>query len=252
MSGRVHPLAVSAALLLVALLVMPTAGRIRHSDEAPVRAVPPAEVGEWRGEPIRYCHRAGCRKEWRGEAAAGGPCPTCSGPLSSMSAVEYALLPHDTELHKAIYGATNRPSLATSIVISGRERSSIHRPEVCLVGQGSELLHSFVHECPRDGRPPLRVTVLELVRRTPRADGEAVEVPSYFAYWFEGPRQRETPSHYTRMAWMAYDRVVRGEASRWAYIAVGGPRNGRDRSYLDDLDAFLRDLLPALAPTPAP
>jgi hypothetical protein len=50
------------------------------------------------------------------------------------------------------------------------------------------------------------------------------------------------------MAWMAYDRVVRGEASRWAYIAVGGPRSAADRGYLVELDAFLRELAPALAP----
>lgn len=47
---------------------------------------------------------------------------------------------------------------------------------------------------------------------------------------------------------MAYDRVVRGEASRWAYIAVGGARAAQDRAYLGELDRFLRELAPALAP----
>ena len=245
---HVPPLPLVAGLLAAASLLMPTAGRIRDSDRAPVRPVPPGRAGVWTSEPVGYCHQAGCRKEWRGAAAAAGLCPTCRGALSSMSALEFALLPRDTSLHKAVYVATNRPSFVTSIVISSRERSSIHRPEVCLVGQGSELVHAFVHESTRAGRPPLRVTVLEMVRRLPQADGDATEVPSYFAYWFAGPRGRETPSHYTRMAWMAYDRVVRGEASRWAYIAVGGPRSAADRGYLVELDAFLRELAPALAP----
>ena len=247
---KTHPpaLAMSAGLLLAALALMPTAGRIRNSDIAPVQAEPPPRVGEWTAERVRYCHQAGCRKEWRGASAAGEICPACRGPLHSLSFLEFSLLPRDTSLHKAVYVATNRPSFVTSIVISSRERSSIHRPEVCLVGQGSELVHAFVHESPRAEGPPLRVTVLELVRRVPRADGEATEVPTYFAYWFAGPRRRETPSHYTRMAWMAYDRVVRGEASRWAYIAVGGSRSAQDRAYLGELDRFLRELAPSLAP----
>ena len=248
MTRRVPALAVSSALLALALLAMPSSRRIRESHDLPVTAEPPARVGPWSGAPMRYCQSPRCGKEWHSPGTNQTRCPACGSPLTNMSPVEAALLPRDTSLHKAYYTADGRPALSASIVISSLDRSSIHRPEVCLVGQGNELVHSFVHECTLPGRAPLALTVMELIRRIPQADGNVQELPTYFAYWFVGTQGRETSSHYRRMAWMAYDRVVLGDASRWAYIAVGGTRRGNDRGYLQDLDAFLRDLVPALAP----
>ena len=248
MIRRLPPLALSSSLVALALLAMPSSRRIRESGDLPVKAEPPARIGAWAGAPMRYCQSPRCGKEWHGPETAAGRCPACGSPLSNMSPVEAALLPRDTSLHKALFTAEGRPAISASIVISSLDRSSIHRPEVCLVGQGNELVHSFVHECTLPGRAPLSLTVMELIRRIPQSDGNVQELPTYFAYWFVGTQGRETSSHYRRMAWMAYDRVVLGEASRWAYIAVAGVRNGSDRAYLEDLDTFLRSLVPMLAP----
>ncbi len=245
--SRARPLWVLIGLVAAAMALLPAADRIDQRDEAPVRPVPPDRLGVWQGVPVSYCHAAGCQREYHG-AAAGGTCTNCGGPLYSLSALEAALLPRDTTLHKTIYRAPDQPLLTVSIVISSRERSSIHRPEVCLVGQGTDLAGRFTHTVPRPGGRPLEVTVLELMRNVRRPDGTVASTPAYYAYWFVGTRGRETASHGRRMVWMAWDRIVRGEASRWAYVAVGGPRPPEGRDYVAAIDAFVAPLAGALAP----
>lgn len=245
--SRPRPLAVCAGLLIGLLLLLPAAERVRFDETLPVRAVPPPAAAAWRAERIAYCHAPGCLREVAGAEAEGTNCAACGGALFGLSPVELDLLPRDTLLHKARFLRGDQgPPFVVTIVISSRERSSIHRPEVCLVGQGAEVARSFVHSTPRPNGPPLRMTVLEMVRHIRRADGTPATATHFYAYWFAGSGH-ETPSHYQRMAWMAFDRIFRGTASRWAYIAIAGNRDP-EGAYLADLDAFAAALAPGLAP----
>jgi hypothetical protein len=163
-----------------------------------------------------------------------------------MTPVERSLLPADTVLRKNHYEREDdRLAVQFTIVMSGRKRSSIHRPEVCLVGPGSEIARSFVHRVKLSGGHVLKVKILEMLHRTTRADGTTGVVPSYYAYWFAG-LGRETPSHLQRMMWMASDRLFRGRNYRWAYISVAGLRHPGNTDYLNNVDAFLRDAYPLL------
>ena len=68
---------------------------------------------------------------------------------------------------------------------------------------------------------------------------------SYYAYWFAG-KDRDTPSHYMRMFWLAWDRVFRSKAHKWAYIAVSGERDDGSLEYEDTVKEFVAMLYPAL------
>jgi hypothetical protein len=141
-----------------------------------------------------------------------------------------------------------------SIVLSGRERDSIHRPERCLVGQGSTIVNQHfwnviapqVIEIPLEGRAPLKVAVLETVRNYRGADGERKTYYGYYAYWFVG-QNRETPSHYARMLWLAWDRVINSVANKWAYIAIAGDREDETSdAYKQSIVDFVQKLYPHL------
>ena len=58
------------------------------------------------------------------------------GTSEKVSPSELALLPGDTEFEKKIYQDLTGNSLTAQVVLSGGEKRSIHRPEVCLLGQG--------------------------------------------------------------------------------------------------------------------
>lgn len=246
-NGRTMPALLTAIVLLAgAIAWIPTNLTITHLDEAGVTIDLPEQVGSWRGTLVLFCHNPADEGEVLDSGLQpGDACPRCGQPLQEMSAIERSLLPHDTVLRKKRYEYANGRAVYLSIVLSGKDRSSIHRPEVCLVGPNSQIARSFVHRTPlRDGRA-LDVTILEMVLSFPGADGRTRTVHSYYAYWFAGIGQ-ETPSHYQRMWWMARDRLFFNRSHRWAYLSLAGIRAEGGRDYLAEVDEFLREAHPLL------
>ena len=74
--------------------------------------------------------------EWEGQAA-------------DISAIEREVLPADTGFSRKNYVSLQRPNerVFLSIVLSGRDRTSIHRPEICLVGQGWTITQRNARLC---------------------------------------------------------------------------------------------------------
>jgi hypothetical protein len=76
----------------------------------------------------------------------------------------------------------------------------------------------------------------------------------YYAYWFAG-HGRETPRHWERMFWLAWDRIVNSVAHQWAYVALAGRRDAGSVKFQAQLKSFVGLLYPELAlnnPRPPP
>jgi exosortase len=239
--------------LVIALGIMTAAAwwipgnlHIEHLEEAGVNVELPQSIGEWHGGMVLFCHKHEETGDIRNSGLQpGDPCPTCGAPLFEMSQIERALLPPDTLVRKNRYEHESGNHVYLSIVLSGKYRSSIHRPEVCLVGPDSQIAHSFTHPVKLDDGRILNVKVLEMIYQYKSADGKPFSATTYYAYWFAGI-DRETPSHLTRMAWMASDRLFKNQSYRWAYISLGGRRIYGNNDYLGEIDAFLRAAYPYL------
>jgi len=157
------------------------------------------------------------------------------------------MLPDDTGLVRKYYSLPgNRDGIYTTIVLSGDDRSSIHRPQVCLTAAGNEITDERTIRIPLAGREDLlEVRVMDMSRSFTRADGTPSTSSSYYAYWFVG-KGRETASHLERMGWMAYDRIFHGVSHRWAYIAMSGVRVPGSDAHLQTIANFASQLHPAL------
>jgi hypothetical protein len=209
----------------------------------------PEEVDTWVGNELRFCHNPkACAKDYR-EASfyirdldIPDICPDCGENLFKMARAEREALPEDTEFVKSAYTNAAGARLFTSIVLSGTARDSIHRPQRCLKGQGNSLDGEYDLKVPLEGRDPLKIRIIKASRTFYTEEGE-VPYHSYYAYWFVG-QDRETPSHYARMFWLAWDRVVRSKANRWAYIAVSGQREAEGMEYEADLIDFVQQVYP--------
>lgn len=137
-----------------------------------------------------------------------------------VTEVERAVLPGDTG-----YSRKNYVSLASldrqvfvSVVLSGRDRTSIHRPELCLVGQGWTIAGRFRHAFQAGGEA-VPATVLRVEHAAVDAQGRNVRVDSLFAYWFVGG-EAVVPT-LPGMQWRdARDRLRHFQANRWAYVVV--------------------------------
>lgn len=146
------------------------------------------------------------------------------GRRTEVTAVEREVLPPDTGYSRRTYTALHRPGqqVFVSIVLSGRDRSSIHRPELCVEGQGWTIRNSFAHNfrwAASNGAgavTELPATVLRVERIS--ANGKA-KVPSLLAYWFVGA-DTVVATHGQRMLRGAWDRLRHGRADRWAYVLV--------------------------------
>ena len=218
------------------------------SDEAGIVLHLPGQVGDWRGEGLLFCPNRECGGQYlESQLEDSSTCPRCGAPLGSMNWAERAMLPADTGLVRKYYArAGNREGVHATIVLSGDDRSSIHRPQVCLTAAGHEITDERVIRIPLAGRAePLDVMVMDMARSYPADDGSPATSYSYYAYWFVG-KGRETPSHLVRMAWMGYDRVFRGVSHRWAYIAMSGARVPGSDAHLQTIADFASQLHPAL------
>ena len=103
--------------------------------------------------------------------------------------------------------------------------TSIHRPELCLPGQGWKIQSEHTQSHPRGRRTGWRVGCdahERLSRRVRCQMAGSAEARSVFAYWFVG-KDRMTPYHWQRIYWTAKDRVLYNTNHRWAYILIHVP-----------------------------
>ena len=138
-----------------------------------------------------------------------------------VSEVEKDNLPPDTGFSRKSYVNLLHPEqeVKISIVLSGKDRSSIHRPELCLVGQGWTIKDNFSHNFKvskmKGGLLP--ATVLRVEHSVNSADGTEVLIPALFAYWFVGA-DTVVPTHGERLFHMARERLFGFNVNRWAYV----------------------------------
>jgi EpsI family protein len=172
------------------------------------------------------------------------------GRRVEVSAVEREVLPPDTGYSRKQYVALSdaRRQVFLSIVLSGRDRTSIHRPELCLVGQGWTIVEAGAHRFQYPGRPDAAfgATLLRVQREVQAPQGKLV-VPQLVAYWFIGS-DAVVGSHWGMFLRDATNRVWRGRADRWAYVLMQTDAADGEAAALQRMQAVLDETLPVFAP----
>lgn len=165
------------------------------------------------------------------------------GKRVAVTEQESASLPDDTGFSRAIYRNFRDEYVFVSVVLSGKDRSSIHRPEICLDAQGWEIVSRRRHELavPRVTGHGLEVTLLEIQRRG--RDGELVR--SLFAYWFIGDGV-SIAHHWDRVVTGFVDRVLHFKRTRWAYVFAQTRVLGDQEGSLDNIEAVIELVIPNL------
>jgi hypothetical protein len=135
------------------------------------------------------------------------------------SSAEKNGLPPDTEFERKMYESTEGDQIMCSIVLSGANKRSIHRPEACLPGQGWTIRSGEVIPIHFEDGRKLEVMSLRLARPVELPNGEKKTLGSYYFYWFVG-HDRMTPEHKMRILFTSWDRVFKHENHRWAYCIV--------------------------------
>jgi exosortase len=158
---------------------------------------------------------------------------------------EHRLLPADTEFVKKQYLSASPTPVNCEIVLTGAERSSIHRAEACLLGQGWTLLSAGEITVPLAAGRAQRVKLLRLSKVR---DGQ--QLFGYFLYWYVGA-DRITDDTFSRIFLSSWDQLARGVNHRWAYVTVNSElapsqsgSEGAKRALVSRLVRFAADIIP--------
>lgn len=181
------------------------------------------------------------------------------GDVEEPDKVEKELLPADTQIVKMRYRTLAEPEsrdvASVTLVLAGAERRSIHRPEVCLDGQGWTLVESRIVPVEISPGQVLEVKDLLIERIWVAPDGSRKPLRAHYVYWFVGT-DVTTPQNTTRVWLSSWDNVVRSVNHRWAYpsitawvtenfdpVETGQRRRGSDET-MEMITTLIRDLVP--------
>lgn len=172
------------------------------------------------------------------------------GSDQPVSPSELAMLPADTQFAKKIYQDFGGDTVTAQIVLSGGEKRSIHRPEICLPAQGWTIGSGEVIPITLSNGHTLDVMKLTLTRQIEVAPGENRTMKTYFLYWFVG-KDTTTPYHWVRLLKTNWDMVTQKRQHRWAYVIASasvleGFKHGAktDAQTLDMLKNFIGQIVP--------
>ncbi len=169
------------------------------------------------------------------------------GRVAEVSAVEREILPPDTGFSRKTYVGLADPArpVFLSIVLSGRDRTSIHRPELCLVGQGWTIedsrQHRFAYPSQAAGSA-FPAAVLHVRREVMTARGR-VAVPQLVAYWFVSS-DTVVATNWERFVHDAWNRLRHLRADRWAYVLMQTDASDGEAAALSRMQAVLDRTLP--------
>jgi len=172
------------------------------------------------------------------------------GKKGAITKIEYDLLPKDTEFARRYYDDNHGHQINCSIVLSGAEQRSIHRPEGCLTGQGWTIVGQDTIPIPLQSGRTLMARKLTLARQV-NQNGEPVTLRAFYVYWFVGDNVT-TSSEMYRVLLSNWDRVVHNEAHRWAYVSVFSLVTAGlqpDGLTADQTESMLKDFTKQIVPT---
>lgn len=142
-----------------------------------------------------------------------------AGKIVPATPGEIATLPSDTQIVRREYTDLAGDRIMASIVLSGGEKRSIHRPEVCLPAQGWSMRGGKVEDVPLADGQDLKVMSLSLVRDVEVGPGDRRKLYANYFYWFVG-NGVATPYHWSRVFLTSFDRITKNLNHRWAYVIV--------------------------------
>jgi len=128
-------------------------------------------------------------------------------------------LPKDTSYAQRGYRAPDGFQMVGNIILMGADRSSIHKPDYCLSGQGFQLLSKSVVNIPIDGPSPYQLPVSKWIGgKVVEAGGQKFEKRLIYVFWFVADHE-QTPDYDQRYWWLMRDVLKTAVLQRWAYVS---------------------------------
>jgi hypothetical protein len=130
-------------------------------------------------------------------------------------------LPKDTSYAQRYYFAPDGFWVNANVILMGADRTSIHKPNYCLPGQGWRIDQQAVERLPiRQGASKYELPVSKWVLHSSfqAAEGSRQDIAGLYVFWFV-TKGDQTPIHFNFMRNLAWHLISTGELQRWAYVS---------------------------------
>jgi hypothetical protein len=155
-------------------------------------------------------------------------------------------LPKDTSFGQRIYRSPDGLGIQLSVVLMGADRTSLHKPQICLPGQGFSIDRTEVVRIPVPRPQPYELGVIKLsMTRQPDAAGMGGGA-AVGLYWFVADGVVSADASALQRMWLSSRHLFRtGELQRWAYVICYAPclADGEEKTY-----ERMREFLAAAVP----
>jgi len=127
--------------------------------------------------------------------------------------VTLGYLPKDTSFVSRLYSAPDGFWVKGTVILMGADRTSIHRPEMCLLGTGWRADEKTRVGVPVGGAFPYELPVMKwVITRT--QDGRR----GLYVFWFVADNEMATHNVPLQL-YLVRDLVLKGVLQRWSYIS---------------------------------
>ena len=167
----------------------------------------PESLGGYVADDILFCQNEHCARVFFASTLNGATNCPCGAALDGCSVGENTILPSDTTILKRVYVSESGMQFVVSAVISGKGKSSIHRPELCLPAQGVQMSNPTdfnVAGCPYHA---IQINFKD-------------EPPAQLIYTFFNQEGVRTASHLRRIFQDTWDRSINNRIDRWVMVTV--------------------------------
>lgn len=171
------------------------------------------------------------------------------------AAASLAMLPKDTSLADRVYYKPGVGQFVSGLVLMGTDRTSIHKADYCLRGQGMNI-RQITQETIRVDQPqPYDLPVVKIVAdESIPVDGKTITRRCLYVYWYVADGQISNDrSGFGRMWSMTRQLLFTGVLQRWAYVryyAFCEP--GKEDAAYGELKRLIAAAVPQFQLTPRP
>lgn len=163
-----------------------------------------------------YCQNEQCGRITEVESYMSAPdaCPSCNSSMDRISLGEKNILPKDTIFLKGNYYDAVGDAWRITVVVNGKSRQSIHRPEICLPAQGLSIENGHIENFVLNNGKKLAVHCMDIRSRSSQSASRQGH-----GYFFVS-RDTCAASHLKRILISVRDRAFKRRITRWAMVTI--------------------------------
>lgn len=159
------------------------------------------------------------------------------------------ILPADTSFGRGRYTAPDGFQILLSVVLMGADRTSLHKPQFCLTGDGWNIDEGASSETTihLDRPAPYDLPVIKLIAtKQAMVDGQLQTARGIYVYWYVADDALSASVSGFQRMWLMADKLLRtGVLQRWAYVscfAVCAP--GHEDATFERMKRFIAQSVP--------